>query len=690
MRLSRDKIEEIKASRERIYLKARTLVSLKGTENDVERLFQLYDDEFFNGQITDRVVELAKARKMPKAYTPKVIPKAYTVNPKIQFLATPRTSGYGSLSGFYFEPTFNKQTERYDYQKVFFLDICPNLLETIFRVSKGKGLPFAAGIGCDEQLKCFMLVMEHEIIHLLMSLWNFGSPEQLQENFLLYGPHGRLFNCMLETYFGHTQRNHNLSLEGVYVPSFALDSETPKEVGAGFNNWSASCYLDSVLTIMLETQSNFWRHTIFDWKPENNQSINPDLAKQVQTALLEDYEALHKPETETVECVNLRELLAVQDPLMKRSSGGWKMYEPGSTYATFVQLFPNLAIDAPVRMIRPEIEEVESIKYKTNAAFTFSDFMIGPTPEDDEDYQEILWDEIQSPALIFTHQGAPPIKIFDSLEDEDKLEYEKVRAFGPKIINDRYKLTGVVVLHGRITKTGGGGHYTCYFLAKDGQWYHYNDLGPSFELIGKVEDLPRKGIWEQSSQLLPTMYFYVLDKGRKGLEGGPGVQTVSKVEEKKEVFRNKDFDYVRVDRPDGGVIFVVEFKNQTVKATVLKAIADLKRSETTVVETKVSEHKIAWRVPSESSSVGNTLHKLLKDAASTKTPATPKKESDLLFKNKKYSVYDYSDKAVAVIGPKIPELESMGLESKKLKFNLGQGFIISKTKLKKLKELLNL
>lgn len=677
MRPSRERVEEIKKTRENVYLRAKTLNIIPISAKIVSELFKIYDEEFFNGQISQKVTELSLKAS-----------RKYSVSPEIQFLAIRRTSGYGSLSGYYFEKIYDKLTGSYSYQKVFFLDICPNLLETIFRVTKGKGLPYAAGIGCDEEIRCLMLVMEHEIIHLLMNLWDYDSLKRREKNFLLFGPHGRLFNCMLETYFGHTQRNHNLSLEGVYVPSYALPSSTPKEVGAGFSNWSASCYLDAVIMVMLETQSNFWRSSIFDWSLEKDargasaKSTNADLSKQVQDALLEDYRVVHDPQAEPVECVNLRELLSIQDPLMKTSEGSWKMYESGSTYATFVQLFPNLLIDVPVRMIRPDLGEEESLRYEYDAAFTFSDFMIGPTPEENEDYKVILWEELQSPALVFTHQGAPPIKIFDSLEDEDQLEYEKIRAFGPKIINEKYKLAGVVVLHGRVTKKGGGGHYTCYFLAKDSQWYHYDDMEPSFELIGSVEDLPRNGVWQQSSGKMPTMYFYVLDEGLKGLRE---VKSPSKAQkEEKQAVRHKDFDYARVDRPDGGVIFVVEFKNPTTKLRLLKTLRALPE----VTETKISENKFAWRVSGADAGAGEIQKILLKEASSSAPDTTPVPKVYKGMKGRKYTVYDYSDKTVAVVGSKISGLEEIGLETKSLKFGLGHGFIVSKKNIKKLEELL--
>lgn len=725
MKLSKERVFEIKTARENVYSRAVKVLNVEApavTNRDVATLFALYDEEFFNGQIAEKVVELSTT---PHKY--------YSTDPEIQFLATRRTSGYGSLSGYYFDRTFDRVTKKYKYQRYFFVDICPNLLDAIFETTQGKGLSEAAGIGCFERFRCFMLVMEHEIVHLLMSLWNYDSTKRQKENSRLFGPHGLLFNCMLETYFGHTQRSHDLALEGVYVPSydpprlgFASKDET-EVTGVGFSNWSASCYLDSVIMIMLETQTDFWRRSIFNWSVETDElyrfkSKNPGLAEEIKNVLEEDYKAVHEENSEPLECENLRELLSIQDPLMKSEAGSWKMYESGSTYATFAQLFPSLLIDVPVRKIRPSIKQEDSLIYETDAAFTYSDFMIGPTPEAGDDYKKIIWEECQSPILVFTHQAAPQIKVFDSLEDEKQLEYPKLRAFGPRIINNRYKLVGVVVLHGRISKGGGGGHYTCYFLGKDGMWYHYNDTGPTFTFIGDVENLPRDGVWQQSRSELPTMYFYsLIQKQKPDLKKEPRLPTPTKAikfqPEKKEGVRGTYVDYVRVDRPDHGVIFIVVFKNPERKMEIIKGIRDaLETTDSSVTETKMDENKIAWRVPS--AKLGNKLQNVLQklETSSDVVPKISKKQESqaqkptpgsvaVIGRNKNFTVYDYSDKSIAVTGSggspryateSLPleeyaeELRKLGLESINLKYDLGRGFIISKTKLSKLKKLIGI
>ncbi len=522
----------------------------------VKRIFNIYDKEFFNGQIKERVEELASKKGK------------FTVNPKIEFKATKRLSGYGSTSGFYFNKIAKYRgggVDGYKYEKVFFFDISPSLFSAIFPQPKS-----TLSLPCNDFLSCLMMIIEHEIIHLLMSLWGFDLREK--ENPVLFGPHGSLFNCMLKKCFGFVPEKHNLSMEG--IPTSLGDGGgivERKEIGAGFSNWAASCYLDSVIMIMMETKSDFWREAIFStFAPAIKNSINPDLAEEVREALIEDYNEVHEGGV-AIECRNVRELLSIQDPLMKSSRGGWKMYESGSTYATFVQLFPALLLDVPVRIVRPSLKVAESMTYRTEGVFTFSDFMLSPAPleadpssPDQEDYKEILWDSIQSPVLVFTHQGAPKITVFDSTgsDDDDDAEAEdgeepliKIRAFGPFIINNKYRLSGVITIHGVITSEGGGGHYTSYFLAKDNKWYYYDDMGPVLDLVGDeghVAELPREGVWEQTGSEMPTMYFYTKITGLSEPE--------PLLPEKKKTINLDNFDYTRTDRPDGGVIFVVRFK----------------------------------------------------------------------------------------------------------------------------------
>jgi len=390
--------------------------------------------------------------------------------------------------------------------------------------------------------------MEHEIIHLLFSLWGYDDIELQKKDYALYGPHGRLFNCMLNTYFGHTEYSHNLSFKGLDSDNYISKYEEP--VKYGFSYWENSCYMDSVLTLLLENQCNFWRRTIFDWN-EHKPSANPELAETLKDELNRDYSKLGD---KTLECKNFRKLLAVHDPLMKEGST-WVMYEVSAFYANLAELYPDLKIDIPYRMVRPSLSAVESMRYKSEYLFSVEEY-INPDRRG-EDYKEILWNECKSPILVFTNQGTRRIKNFDRREGDKK------RVLKPRILG-KYKLVGVVTLKGEVTESGGGGHYVSYFVAKDGKWYSYDDLSPKIRLVGDgyVDDLPRPGIWQEKNNRMPALYFYALDE--HGIDKR----------------KTENLTFERMNREDKGTIFKITVENPDVDEQIVNFADDLEGAMT--------------------------------------------------------------------------------------------------------------
>jgi len=479
------------------------------TSEMVKFLFHAYDLVFFKGQILTRL-------------------KNIDADPKFAFEANRRNSGYGSLSGFYYEKTLKSDKKTYRYKKKYFIDISPDIL-------KGGDagelhIPKAAGLGCNSVIECFMLIMEHEIIHLLFSLWEFDAPKLQKENYKVYGPHGQLFECMLNTYFGHVEYSHNLSLKGIGGDTSYI-SKPKYGLKLGFSYWENSCYMDSVLTLLLENQCRYWRSTIFGFK--GGESENPDLAEMLKLELYKDYKNLK--EGSTVECKRFRKLMAIHDPLIKEE-GSWVRYETAAFYASLAELFPKLKIDVPIRMIRPKLDHnTENLRYKSVYLFTVEEY-INPDFSKTEDYKEIMWKELKSPIIVFSNQGTRRIKYFDRLDD-DKKQILKPRILG------KYKLVGVVTLKGKISEKGGGEHYISYFVAKDGNWYSYDDLSPKIKMVGDgyVDDLPRDGIWQEKNNKMPSLYFYALDE--YGIDRR----------------RTNDLAFEKVKRPDGGYVFEIVF-----------------------------------------------------------------------------------------------------------------------------------
>jgi len=486
------------------------------TPKKVELLFHAYDLVFFEGKILERLNTLAKTGN---------------VFPQIEFTAQHRNSGYGSLSGFYYNKTL--VDDKYIYTKVFFIDVSPDILKD---VDKSNPIPKAAGFGCDNKIECFMLIMEHEIIHMLFALWEFDVLQK--EDKELYGSHGKLFNCMLNTYFGHTEYSHNLSLKGIPFPNYI--SKPIESLKYGFQYWENSCYMDSVLTTLLENQCGFWRDNIFSWN-QDLPSKNPELANLMKNELQKDFLKL---EEKPVKCVNFRNLLAIHDPAIQRKKS-WLMYEVAAFYANLAELYPNLKIDVPVRMIRPGLDSpIESVRYKSEYLFLLDDY-INPEIKDNEDYKKILWKECQSPVLVFSNQGTRRIKNFD------KADKEKKRILKPRILG-KYKFVGVTVLQGKINKEGGGSHYVSYFLAQDNKWYSYDDMSPKIKMVGDgyVDDLPRDGVWREQNNRMPTLYFYALDE--YGIDRR----------------RTEKLAFEKANRPDGGVMFKIVAEQDKVKKQI--------------------------------------------------------------------------------------------------------------------------
>lgn len=554
---------------------------IKGGENfksmnstNVEFLFDLYDRLVFENQIREKV---------------------QLDNVNLNFYAKPRTSGPGGITG-----TFENEV---------YIDIAPNVLNSIFK---------RRTVQCKDRLECLMLIMEHQIIHLLMILWGFSSLSPTEEPRLeeIYGVHGKLFQCLLDTYFGHKDFNHDLGLTDIYSPISPSPEKQPPSTGYG--NWSNSCYIDSVIMIILENVSPFWRRSIFNSTAKNLDFTNGGRkkiskekletlgrhAENVRDQLAEDYKNLHEEGDDVVECRDLRGLLKSVAPEMKEN-GRWIMFNAGALYEALVATFPNLLIDVPVQMHRWSKQKnryvSDTVQYQKEAMLTMWDFMDPLTDRDpNSDYKEIRWDLCESPILVFTNSGLPRIKHFDEKGEENGSFYiegqkhefsvNKKRQFGAFIIGDRYELVGVVVLHGVKQGKEGGSHYTSYFKGRDLQWYEYDDMGPSIE---GIPELPKKGVWVEQGGQMPSLYFYQrVDRKIKTPVKAPTPVLIKP--DVSVTTDRKNIKIKRVTRYDGFTMFFAEDKTSS-----RRLIPEFKKIELGIDEamTVVSPVVVFWRIP---------------------------------------------------------------------------------------------
>lgn len=423
---------------------------------DLRFIFELYDELIFGSQISQQI------RKK---------------NSQIKFKASVRCLGIVSLCG-----TLNANP------LIYYVDIAPNILK--------KGCP----------VSLILKIIANQMIHLILLCWN------LAQDHPTYFSEGLLHKKLLLKYFGP-----NFILEKGMVQ---MDLEKPIKYLAPFIDFSGlfvyrenSCYLDSLLTLLLLSEPDFYRRGMLDVDMDHIQyknlkllSKSPQLPSQkeikikvndLQNSLLSVYfNLIERKETQTSNSVR-NQLLEFYPDLKTRS--GWDIYNTSAIYDLLTEIFPELKINPIPTWIKAPGKEIRRVSRKLTM-FQFWDFF-GETNEG----EEIDWEEINTPILVFQNGGIPLLH-YNSLEPEiiDGRVYYKQHCFGETILNDRYKLFGVVTLHGTLIGQEGGVHYTSYICLKGGQWCHYNDIGPSLMYF---KSFPEE-VFHEVNGHKPELYFY--------------------------------------------------------------------------------------------------------------------------------------------------------------------------------------
>lgn len=354
--------------------------------------------------------------------------------------------------------------------------------------------------GCFDRAICLMFVMEHQIIHLLMLLYNYQN--KVSDD--VYSYHGSLYICMLRTFFGDVDTSHDLKGEEKESHE-KTQTVIAKEIGM-FSNVSSSCFLDSLLFVLLISDgSDYIRDVLFNSdirnipynvkqicgrssRIETRQQVR-ELANRIRKMLKRDYRRLQGGEV--FQCNTLRQELGKCDPEIGKGDA----YTPTEVYAIFSLLFPKLQVYFPPKIVvredsegnlEPAKETVE-ITQKT----TFSDLEYFPVsireygPQGPGSFY--IWDDINEPILVFHNTGTNPNK------------------FTEYIFNKRYRLFGVVMSRGLVSKTmEGGGHYNA-FLRIDDHWFFYDDMLPRLD---RLERLPTKEVFEVGKRHIAELLFY--------------------------------------------------------------------------------------------------------------------------------------------------------------------------------------
>lgn len=474
-----DQIEKNRALVYKLFVESKIFKGVI-TPESIEKMFDLYDEVFFGNQMRNEILD----------------------GRSINFVTTLRRAGMSCFT--------------YMDEEDFVIDISPNILETIER-KYSRGLLLVQGKwSAEDKIEQLQFLMEHEIIHFLMLATGYGAIEKSGKDDIgdtIYGRHGKLFCCISKKFFGHLKCLHDLGIESIDdapPPIISRVINSYSGIGVpemGYEYWSNSCYLDSLVMGLFFNKSPYWKIGFLQLHESPEKEVDEDdkciveKASKIRDQIAKDIKSIIWQE-KSVRCENLRMLLAECLPLKEGS--GWQMFNVSEVYTALATAFPYLKIEYPVyRISRPYF-----LTYKESSIFSFWQFM---EPED-EGEDKIRWDLIRSPVLAFYNTGAPRIKKMNrpgrekgyNIIDGTRYPFDvvKEKIFDEVILNI-YELVCVVVLTGIREGKEGGTHYVCRFKGKGDKWYYYDDMKTAMV----QEDLP-DSVWEESGNMMPSMYFY--------------------------------------------------------------------------------------------------------------------------------------------------------------------------------------
>lgn len=458
--------------------------------SDIKYLFELYDDIYFNNQL---YANLEKS------------------NVSIRFFTSDRSRGICGLIGFI-------------YDNRYYINIAPKILYRL-TTTKPKTLKNILGKKAD-LLLTLQIIMECIIIYLLMIFGNFLYKKKNKT----YDINGKLYIHLIKKYFHHKKISKVIfayPLVYRYYNNYIPLSLIP-HVYKYSNN---SCYLDSLLTTLFLCSCSYYRDIIFetdidkvnylkyDYSTKKYRFINicaakskinnvvsiKVIAKKIQSQLVLDYKTIHNTNTH-ITSNKIRELLCQCLPEM-RNNGRWELYPVYEVYSMIVELFPQLFLKKIPYTIINNKKQLKVKKELTNlCTLQIQDYMeINSTVES----KKYLWESFTYPVLVLQHDGLS-LKYLDSVKTEYIRGYEPIhknRALSEYIINNKYRLFGVIVLQGVVpNQMGSGLHYIAYIRGFDLKWYYYNDINSQFVRLDKF---PSSVFREESGQR-PVLFFYEL------------------------------------------------------------------------------------------------------------------------------------------------------------------------------------
>lgn len=464
------------------------------SSKNLKTLYDLYDEHAFYNQL--RIQEKKTNRSI-------IFQKEYPQNVEVNRLCGIR---YYSINE---REVINFRLSSWVLTRI--ANLTEKQLKTIGDVTYKKGI-------------AFLLAFEHQLTHLIFLLW--GHEES--------HVHGKLFKCVHNSFFNeekHTDIMDVITSEKSYPQ--------PSMNHGAYSYWNNSCYLDSLSSILYFCKSPIFRDAIFTTnadlvsyttKTNPKKFINPcatdisettfvDLTQNLQSAMFTDY--IEMLTGEHTKCVDVRTILSLCYTDMKKD-GSWKLYNAAEIYDLIANMFPRL-LNVGYSVAYYDSNETklyERIERHPKSVFTFWEFMEPLSNEGDDNYSRIIWDTIDSDVLVFRNGGIPVITNFGSMKSEiisvpdykngklymKKTAIVKGAVFSEYIIDEKYEMVGVIVLHGTIPGESSGAHYTSYVKVSD-KWVEYNDIGNIWRYTKGNGSFP-KNILEEKGGAKPELYFY--------------------------------------------------------------------------------------------------------------------------------------------------------------------------------------
>lgn len=341
-----------------------------------------------------------------------------------------------------------------------------------------------AGVNPTE-IKKLLLV----IAMLLYGYIDRGIPEK-------YGIDGRLMSCAYTHFYDKPQPTFPL-ITASYIPS-----------GSHWEN--NSCYLDSVMMIVLLSDNFILRQRLFEYIPsisdyheplscDGETNMTKDHYLKIALTLQQNIKDIYAQlicGTKT-KCIDLRRTVGkCRVRIMKG-----RTYNAAEFYDTISGLIPSLNLKIPMKKVidGEGIRIIEEAYTERFPAISITDFMIQPYNDPGMHHIEIIWSSYDDDYIVFTVPENPVHKFLFDIKDESKTP-KKIRVLGDIILDGSYKLSGVVMY------SPSRMHYTCLFRNVHGHVISYDDMDE-----GKLEDVGDefpKYTRIATNYLTPAMYFY--------------------------------------------------------------------------------------------------------------------------------------------------------------------------------------